>query len=47
MHVEQGFPNWGTCTPSGTFAHLKGYIEVIKRREKHVYTLFISNYLYM
>jgi len=26
MHVEQGFPNLGTCTPSGTFAYLKGYI---------------------
>jgi len=22
----QGFPNWGTCTPSGTFAYVKGYI---------------------
>jgi len=22
----QGFPNWGTCTPGGTFAYLKGYI---------------------
>jgi len=21
-----GFPIWGTCTPSGTFAYLKGYI---------------------
>jgi len=19
-------PTWGTCTPKGTFAHLKGYI---------------------
>jgi len=24
--LEQGFPTWGTCTPRGTFAHLKGYI---------------------
>ena len=24
--LEQGFPNWGTCTPSGTFAYVKGYI---------------------
>jgi len=24
--LEQGFPNWGTCTPRGTFAYLKGYI---------------------
>jgi len=24
--VQQGFPNWGTCIPSGTFAYLKGYI---------------------
>jgi len=27
MHVEQGFPNWCTCTPSGMFAYLKEYIE--------------------
>ena len=24
--LEQGFPSGGTCTPSGTFAYLKGYI---------------------
>ena len=24
--LTQGFPNWGTCTASGTFAYLKGYI---------------------
>jgi len=25
--LTQGFPNWGTCTPSrGTFAYLKGYM---------------------
>jgi len=24
--LEQGFPAWGTCTPRGTFAYLKGYI---------------------
>jgi len=24
--LDQGFPNWGTCTPGGTFAYLKGYI---------------------
>ena len=24
--LEQGFPNWGTCTPRGTFAYLKRYI---------------------
>ena len=24
--VSQGFPNWGTCTPRGTFRLLKGYI---------------------
>jgi len=24
--LEQVFPNWGTCTPSGTFAYVKGYI---------------------
>jgi len=24
--LDQGFPNWGTCTPRGTFAYLKGYI---------------------
>jgi len=24
--VAQGFPNWGTCTPGGTFAYLKRYI---------------------
>jgi len=21
--LAQGFPNWGTCTPSGTFAYVK------------------------
>jgi len=25
-YIQQGFPNWGTCTPSGTFAYLKWYI---------------------
>jgi len=25
-NVKQGFPTWGTYTPRGTFAHLKGYI---------------------
>ena len=25
-NIEQGFPNWGTCTPRGTFRFLKGYI---------------------
>jgi len=24
--LDQGFPNWGTCTPRGTFAYLKMYI---------------------
>jgi len=24
--IRQGSPNWGTCTPRGTFAHPKGYI---------------------
>jgi len=24
--LDQGFPNWGTCTPSGIFAYLKGCI---------------------
>ena len=24
--LEQGFPNWGTCTPRGTFRLLKEYI---------------------
>lgn len=24
--VEQWFPTWGTCTPSGTFVHFRGYI---------------------
>ena len=24
--IRQGFPNWGTCTPRGTFRLLKGYI---------------------
>jgi len=24
--LKQGFPNWGTCTPSDTFACQKGYI---------------------
>ena len=24
--LEQGFPNWGTCTPRDTFRLLKGYI---------------------
>ena len=24
--LEQRFPTWGTCTPRGTFAYLKGYI---------------------
>jgi len=24
--LEQGFPNWDACTPSGAFAYLKGYI---------------------
>jgi len=24
--LEQGFPNWGTCTPRGTFTYPKGYI---------------------
>jgi len=23
--LSQGFQNWGTCTPRGTFAYLKGY----------------------
>jgi len=23
--LQQGFANWGTCTPRGTFAYLKGY----------------------
>jgi len=27
-YVDQGFPNWGTCTPRGTFAYPKGYIKV-------------------
>jgi len=26
MCLEQEFPNWGTCTPRGTFAYPKGYI---------------------
>jgi len=26
VSINQGFPNWGTCTPRGTFAYLKGYI---------------------
>jgi len=25
--VEQGFSTWGTCTPGGTFAYPKGYIQ--------------------
>ena len=24
--LDQGFPNWGTCIPRGTFRFLKGYI---------------------
>jgi len=24
--LTQGFPTWSTCTPRGTYAHLKGYI---------------------
>ena len=24
--LHQGFPNWGTCTPRGTFARFRGYI---------------------
>ena len=24
--LNQGFPTWGTCTPRGTFAYLRGYI---------------------
>jgi len=24
--LEQGFSNWGTCTPKGRFAYLKGHI---------------------
>jgi len=24
--LEQGFPTWGTRTPKGTFACVKGYI---------------------
>jgi len=26
-HLNQGFPTWGTCTPRGTFADPKGYIQ--------------------
>jgi len=26
VSLIQGFPTWGTCTPGGTFAYLKGYI---------------------
>jgi len=25
--LEQGFPTGGTCTPRGTFAYPKGYIQ--------------------
>ena len=25
-YLHQGFPNWGTCAPRGTFRLLKGYI---------------------
>jgi len=25
--LDQGFPNWGACTPSGTFAYRKGYTQ--------------------
>jgi len=45
--LEQGFPNWGTCTPSGTFAYLKGTFKVRNRRKKYVCMLFISNYLHI
>jgi len=26
--LEQGFPDWGTCIPSGTFAYLKGTFNI-------------------
>jgi len=26
IDLFQGFPNWGACTPSGTFSYVKGYI---------------------
>ena len=26
LRLEPEFPNWGTCTPSGAFAYLKGYV---------------------
>jgi len=27
MLLVQRFPTWSACTPAGTFAYLKGYIE--------------------
>jgi len=35
-YIDQGFPTWGTCTPRGTFAYPKGYIEVINRRSNYI-----------
>jgi len=26
--LDQGFPNWGTCIPRGTFAYLKGRLSI-------------------
>ena len=45
IYLKQGFPTWGTCTPSGTFASLKGTFRVSNRREKLIYVLFISTYI--
>ena len=47
--IRPGFPNWGTCTPRDIFAYLKGYIwfKLAIEGRKNIYTIFISNYLYI
>jgi len=46
--VDQGFPNWGICTPRGTFAYRKGYIRVaIEGKKMFIYYSFRIIYTYI
>jgi len=40
--LQQGLPTWGTCTPMGTFAYLKGCI-FVQPQQIDLVTYFIEH----